>query len=249
MTTRCTLPVRLDNEWNRLRCRPALLRRAAGWQLHLSPRSLESLDDLLRAAGASLGATPGAAETEPGGAADRLLGALVQVAHADDVAARVVLQRMLPGLCNRARRWAGSCGGDWQAAFEELVASAWMVIRTYPVERRPIYVVAGLLRATEHQAFVKAGRRQWRAEVVEPHHFDVPVEPEDEPTEPAAELEEVLEVADTALSDRDRAVLRRLMKGGTAAEAAAALEVSVRTLTNYRDAAIHRVRAAVAAAA
>jgi len=86
------LLTRLQQEWNLLRIRPTLVRRASAWQL--TPRVLDSLDDLLVLTG--LGSRPA-----PAGSDDALR-QLVTLARHDDLAARIVLQRMLPGLAARS---------------------------------------------------------------------------------------------------------------------------------------------------
>jgi len=82
----------------------------------------------------------------PVGAADAVLAALVRRARAGDLAAgRVVLERLMPALTGQARRHCrrqGSFGG----LLVELVGAAWIVIRCYPLERRPVKVAVNLVR-------------------------------------------------------------------------------------------------------
>ncbi len=61
-----------------------------------------------------------------------VLRALVELAAGDWLAARTVLQALIPGLRCVARRWAD----DDPSAIEELVSLAWERIRTYPLCRR-----------------------------------------------------------------------------------------------------------------
>jgi hypothetical protein len=65
-------------------------------------------------------------------AAPAVLRALAVLAPGDDLAARTLLQALLPGLV----RLAGLVGYDDRAAIEEMVSLAWERIRTYPARRR-----------------------------------------------------------------------------------------------------------------
>ena len=71
----------------------------------------------------------------------------------DELAARVVVQRLVPGLVHAARRRRQQQG--MQSAFDELVATTWVLVRTYPLERRPRRGAANLCRDAEYQAFVR----------------------------------------------------------------------------------------------
>jgi hypothetical protein len=95
------LLTRLQREWNLLSGRRSALTRASAWRLtiELSARSTSCWSLT------GLGPVP---STRP--ATTRC--ALVGLARHDDLAARVVLQRMLPGLSNCAKR--NSSGFDNQ---------------------------------------------------------------------------------------------------------------------------------------
>jgi len=91
-------------------------------------------------------------------ASDQRLADLVRAAGTDPFAARVVLQRLLPGITSIARRRGH---GQWAVVLEcydDLLANAWIVIRCYPIERRPARVAANLLRDIEYQTFVRPNR-------------------------------------------------------------------------------------------
>lgn len=247
ITSRRNLSERLQYEWQILGSRPALARRAAGWHLGVP---VTCLDDIVAA---TQWQTPGPGDVD-GVAhermvrANRVFTALVLAAADDELAARVVLQRLLPSLGARANRWRDRFNGRWDPAFDELVATAWVVIRRYPVHRRPSHLLAGLLRDTEHQAFVKPTRRMWETVHVAPHVLDTPVEDDErEETEPLLVLADVLATTRTVVTDDELHLMGLLASGRTAAQVAEALEVSVRTVANRRDAALHRVRAALAA--
>jgi DNA-directed RNA polymerase specialized sigma24 family protein len=78
---------------------------------------------------------------------DEILSALVRQAETDPLAARVVLQTLLPGLKKLAGRLlleAGQRDELWSA----LLAHCWERIRTYPLERRPARIAANMLLDT-----------------------------------------------------------------------------------------------------
>lgn len=60
-----------------------------------------------------------------------VLKALATLAADDDIAARTLLQMMLPGLITLAAR----VGNDDEAAIDEIISLAWERIRTYPCQR------------------------------------------------------------------------------------------------------------------
>jgi hypothetical protein len=98
------------------------------------------------------------AEAEAEMKADRRLAGLVADAAHDPLAARIVLQRLLPGLLSIARRRGGRHGALTLRLYHELLGNAWLVIRCYPIERRPYRVAANLLRDVEYQTFVREAR-------------------------------------------------------------------------------------------
>lgn len=241
---------RLQREWQAITQRPAVLHRASGWGLGVP---FHSLDDIVMATGFCVrtgrdqpdvadAAAPAPADHH---AANAVLARLLVSARTDDVAARVVLQRLLPGLVGRARRWGAHRAGGSFDAFDELLSAAWMVIREFPVERRPHHLAANLLRDSEARAFGRSVRRLLVHELTEPNRLDLPVELA--PTEPADELAEVVACAG-ALSEHDLRLLELLVQGLSQAEMAALLSVSERTVRNHRDAMVHRLRSAAMAA-
>ncbi len=244
-TSSRSLPARFHREWRTLAVRPSVLRRAATWDLGVP---FHTLDDIVEATGWFSGrdARMAAADTEVGDghrAADRsndVMARLLLAARADEVAARVVLQRLLPGLVSRARRWAGRSDGGADA-LDELVAAAWTVIRTFPVERRPRHLVANLLRGAEYHAFVRPTRRLLVHELVPTPLLDRPAP--DAVCDAGEELADLIRAA-RSLTDRDHRLLALLVDGASMTEVAAKLDVCVRTVTNHRDAVVHRLRQA-----
>jgi hypothetical protein len=225
--------------------------RARRWGITVEP--FDDLDQLLRLAG-MWGATATVALAEGRDEADGndVVARLVELARHDDLAARIVLQRMLPGLLGMIRRRAGrhGCAG----ILEELVAAAWIVIRTYPIERRPHRVVGGMVRDAWYRAFVAPARRRSATELaIDPHALvdrgNEPVAPTAEPTA-SEELAELLAAARAAgIDEADLELLRELARHGSSTIVAAARNVTPRTIRNHRDIVAYRVRKAVAAAA
>ena len=75
--------------------------------------------------------------------ADRAHAALAARAPFDEVAARVLLQILRPGLRSLGRRVA--LGASFDDVDHELLALAWEQIRTYRIDRRPTAVAANIL--------------------------------------------------------------------------------------------------------
>lgn len=236
MTTRQTLTEQLRADWGRLRDQPDLLARVRSWQLPGSDPT--DLDQVLVDAG--FGRPSDDAD------ADRYLSRVVAAAADDELAARIVLQRILPGLVRIAVRRAATMG-SLRAAFDETAGAAWMVIRTFPVHRRPHHVAANLLRDIEYQAFVRQRRRVATArELATPHHRlpETPVSEGDDPL-----LEFVALLADgvrAGLADADREVLGLAVDGRGSAAAAERLGLPARTWRARKAAATERLRRLVA---
>ncbi|MEY4340094.1 MAG: hypothetical protein RLZ14_1944 [Actinomycetota bacterium] len=216
---------RLDREWRALNCRALAIQHAAGWGV---VDHVESLDDLVRATNSDHGD-------------DAVLRRLVALSVHDDLAARVVLQRLMPGLVRIAARWARRAGG-WADAFDEVLAASWLVVRTQGDDARP-QLVARLLRSVEYRAFVRSTRRSM---VVVP--MDVSDRPAAEAADPLAELVEVVRSAQRVLTEHDRCVLRLLLRDCSPPEMAAELGVSIRTVTNHRHGMVRRLQAAALSA-
>jgi hypothetical protein len=229
----------LNREWRRLDTDPRSIARATGWQI-LPP--VERLDLFLTCAGYG-----GPSDDITG---DRVLSRLVAVARGDELAARVVLQRILPGLISTAVRRGRIAPGGPVEAFGELVAVSWEVIRAYPIERRPERVAANLLRDVEYQAFVRPQRRltlEVRVGDLESAFEELCVVEADVDPGGRSELQEVIDWArrrgvDAAHID----LLRRVGAGGSSAEIARALRCTERTVRNRRRTAMEEVRRAYA---
>ncbi len=133
------LLTRLDTEWRYLstsRLATAALHRWAAAEPDLAGwRDLEDLRAAVHRRG------------DPA-LSDRLLSALVRLAavdgHDDRLAARVVLQLMVPGAVRLARLLV-PLAGDGATALGTVFAELAIGIRTYPWRRRPRHVAANLL--------------------------------------------------------------------------------------------------------
>ncbi len=222
------LSARLDREWGQLGRRPAVLDRVSSWGVTTSP--FRSLDELLQLAGFKV---PHCA------ASDEVLRRLVAVAAVEPLAARIVLQRLLPGLLAIVRR---EHHRDRAAdAFDELAAEAWLAIVSYRADLRPTDVAAKLLNDARHRAFTTPRRRagRCREEVVPPARLDLPRLPQ--PGSTFEELTIVLrEARQCGLADSDLATVRDYLAGPTAT--APAQTVTARTLRNRRRRSIERIR-------
>lgn len=228
---------RLQLEWDRLVRSPAILRQARTWELPVA--RFASLDELLRAAGL------GRHECGEHGD-DELLAALVSIAHHDDLAARVVLQRLLPGVSSIVRR-RHSFSAQLEAT-DELLAAMWTVIRTYPIEQRPRYVAAGLLRAADYAAFQRFQRRQ-AVHIPQPTSTFDRCLSDDVAVTPAEELAELLDMARAAgMAPDDLELAERLGRGESTMQIAALRAVTDRTIRNHRAAVAYRLRAVARAA-
>jgi len=222
---------RVVAEWSRLCRRPDALDHVNSWTFIDPPVS--HLDEVLVRSGF------GGATTDSVG--DRVLWHLADLSRTDELAARIVLHRILPALMSIARRRGRIHPQGPYAAMEELLTTAWSVIRTYPSERRPRKVAANLVRDCEYHAFVRPQRLRRAEEVPFEQMGAIAATPQD--PEPADELAEVLTDALAAgVNGRDIALLRALADGRSSTEIALELGVSPRTVRNWRLRAIKAVR-------
>ncbi len=229
---------RLQAEWDQLAHRRSTVARVRGWQV--IDVEFADLHQVLAATG--LGGRGHDVEW------NAALGRLVEVAAHDDLAARIVLQRLLPGLSAAARRRSSGFNGHLDA-LDDLLSAAWGVIRTYRVRERPHFIVAGLLRECEYRAFDQFRRRKLVHEFTEPAHFERRLAT-DEPNNALVELAEVVRLArSSGVSQADLDLVAVLAQSPTIKEAADRLGVTERTVRNRRDAVVHRLRAAVVVAA
>ncbi len=95
---------------------------------------------------------------------DRVLAALARIAPCDDLAARALLQAMLPGLKALTHSF-GWCN-DPEEMTAAVVAACWERIRTYPIERRPRRIAANILLDTRQRVIRQHNRTTSEAEEI-----------------------------------------------------------------------------------
>jgi hypothetical protein len=221
---------RLDLEWRSLARRPDAVARAAAW---LVAPTVRHLDDVLVACGFGVAHSV---------AANEALAHLVTLARHDELAARVVMQRLLPGLISVARR-RRLFEVD---AFEDLVGAAWLAIR----QARPAgkeQLAANLVRDAAYRAFTAPGRRLSSTEIaVDPRTLDE--EPSVVRVGACEELATLLaEARAMGVPSADLELFRELAVVGSPGRVAARRKVTPRTVRNHRDRAAARLRRIAAA--
>jgi DNA-directed RNA polymerase specialized sigma24 family protein len=86
--------------------------------------------------------------------ADRRLAAVVAEALAgDEIAHRLVVQRVTPPLVRRAARRAARHRMPFAEVVNDLLAAAWLIVGSYPLARRPTKVAVNILMDTERSVF------------------------------------------------------------------------------------------------
>jgi DNA-directed RNA polymerase specialized sigma24 family protein len=245
---RLSVARRLNDEWRRLATSPAFCAHLRRWPAELA--RYEDGDQLLVATGRDGGL--------PTADADHLLAVLIELARHDELAARVVLQRVIPGLINAAVRRTSGRPGQRQQLFDDLVASAWLVIRRFPIERRPAKIAVNVLRDAEYVTCVRPHRLRSAGEL--PDDFAgaerrlAPTGLDGRPLDhrpPATELARVFRLgAASGVCRRDLAMLAAAsLEGWLAAEVAAHFDVTTRTVRNRRARTTAALAAVVRAAA
>lgn len=228
-------PQDVQREWDRLRRRPAAVRRAAGWELVTG-----RLDDLQQ-----IVELTHAAVTDD--AREATLHRLVALARDDELAARVVLQRLVPDLIAVHRHrshqtWARSL----DVAFGDLLATGWTVIRTYNPRRRPTRLASSLVSDVEYREYRAPLRRIGHGAPIDPRSFDELVGADR--VDPTVELAAIVSDPTAGLDDADRDLVRRLVSGRMTIEIARDLGVTARTVRNRRDRIAVRLRGVAVAA-
>ena len=237
------LPSRLDIEWVHLRTSRTALRSARQWTGDAHGASLTSIvgqiDDLDLIVRSTQGGRPGG---------DEVLLRLVEIARHDELAGRVVLQRILPGLIHAAMPYRSF--HDDIHPIDVVIPAAWLAIRCYDTSSRIHHVAASLISDAVFQAFRRPLRKRSAAEEIRaPRVFAAELR-EDGPANAVDELIEVITEARCAgVSAHDIDLLRHLVRAGSPGIVARERNVTPRTVRNHRDRAVANVRSALAVAA
>ena len=241
--TRPTIVTALFAEWKHLSRQRHNVRRANSWDLPGEPVS--HLDEILRRSGFGIPANDDAL--------DAYLSRLVAIALEDDLAARIVLQRILPGLVAIAVRRAPIVSQGLAGAFDLITSAAWIVIRQFPIERRPRRLAANLLMDIEYAAFVRDSRL--KSSQSEDHFSPEGLlgvefgrlrtgDLDRDPVADANALELLLHgLIAQGLSEIDVQMLRGVSLDINSVEAAEVLGISPRSVRNRRERALARAHA------
>jgi DNA-directed RNA polymerase specialized sigma24 family protein len=222
----------LVQEWSALSNAPTTLRRVNGWGL--PGKRVANLDEVLIRAGFGLEATDSIG--------DQYLFKLVIRAANDELATRIVLQRLLPPLISIAARRGKLARGGFDEALTDTVAQAWIQIRTYPINKRPIKIASNLVRDSEYFAFVRDSRLKQLAVAWGDDVIDMIPTPETQ-LNPEEELANLLtEVEKWNLGTRSRSVLKQLAEGKSFRSIATDAGVNIRTVHGWRSTAINELR-------
>jgi DNA-directed RNA polymerase specialized sigma24 family protein len=176
-----TLFTQLEREW------PALARQPATATALADACALAGVASPTRLVSMMRGAAPSAADPVMAHLAGR-------ARDGCEMAARTLLQLLLPGTCRLAARWWALGSAEERAA--TAVAAVYARIRRYPVDRRPTKVAANIL-LDANQDLARIARRlvaeRQRTAPVEPRLLLGSLDPP-EPS-PADELRELVEEA------------------------------------------------------
>ena len=174
----------LDQEWAKLARDPVCTNDLADICRDVGARSLGELHSWIRSA----------PETE----ADRVLAPLAARARGGSgLAARVLLQLLMPGTVRLATSWWALGDRDERAA--AAVAAVYGRIRHYPIEQRPNRIAANVLLDAEkdlRRAASRVTRDAQQAVCVDPLAF--PIETVQQDRHPSDELAELLDEAVSA---------------------------------------------------
>jgi DNA-directed RNA polymerase specialized sigma24 family protein len=210
----------LDSEWSRLSdSRDA---RTAVWRWGLTQpalRGLANLDDVL------------VRRRDPA-EAPAALSALAALAPTDCVAARTLLQALVPGLL----RLAGTAGYDDPSAMAEMLSLAWERIRTYPPTRAGSVagnVLLDVRKDYRRHRDLDASRSS--LELVEARARDGSVPSAEDEVVDRMAFAELVAAHRNAVGDRGhRAIVRTAVDGLSLAEVAAEENVCSHTIAQRR---------------
>jgi len=239
---RLAMATRLATEWQRMARQTHNIRRANAW--NLEGPEVTHLSEILTRCGFD--------RTGDDQHFDDYLSRLVVVAQTDDLATRIVFQRILPGLIATAVRRSPTIPTGLVGAFDSIVSAAWVTIRCFPIERRPHRVAANLLMDIEYQAFVRDSRLKMHRS--EDHRSPSAMlglefglfrqgDMESDPVSESAGIEILLhELASAGLLPREIHMLRAISLNFNSVEIAPVLNIAPRTARNRRERVITKAR-------
>ncbi len=234
---------RLDREWAALRHDRLAIRTVDRWRTGATDRSFRHL--LRRTVvDRDLQVLVDATHTSAAGDPESALRNLVGVAGEDRLAARVVLQRLLPGLVAAAARYHRSFDGT--DVLDHAVAAAWIAIHRFDLARRRGPAAPSLISDAVAIAYRDPMRRRTAhpEEAADPRTWDeVATLEEHSPLEELAALVE--EARSRGVAGQHLDLIRQLVATGSPSRLAAERGVTARTIRNRRDRAVHDLRRAV----
>jgi DNA-binding CsgD family transcriptional regulator len=255
-TYRRSLTASLNAEWNALVDDPGVARELAREPI----AARRDLASLLAACHGRVGrggvgeasgpadARPGVGDTSDDDAADAVLAHVVAAGlEGRTLAVRTALQRVLGGLVSvSVRRTRRQSGHQRVVLFDDLCATAWLVIAGYPLARRPRHIAANICRDTEYLTCVRPERLHdaaRRVELLDEHLPSVDLRGAVR-AHAADELAEVVFGLAGAvdLTETDLALLHELAVGHSTVAIAKDLGCTDRTVRNRRHRLLTTVR-------
>lgn len=231
---------RLDAEWQHTATSRRTLRTIRSWSDHVPTTDIRWFAHL-----ADAQQLVDATQRSAGEDGNRLLLLLVQFAQHDEIAGRIVVQRLLPGLISAAAKYRFlSEVGD---PVEDAVGAAWIAIRNYNVAKRTRHVAAAVISDAIYLAFRRESRRQHPAETsTEPRLLgELAASPLSSALVELADVVRTARHAGVPTDDLD--LIRALVCTGSPSTVAKQQRVTPRTIRNRRDRVIIRLQQAVAA--
>jgi hypothetical protein len=139
----------LDQEWVEVVASPSTRRRLTEWSR--TSRQLRGFNDL----GAVVDYANRRGKPRE---SDQVLSALAQRASTDDVAARTLLQAVMPGMRSLAHRYSEVASSVGEDPVSLVIGLTYERIRTYPFDRRPQRIAANVLLDTRQRLQRTVGR-------------------------------------------------------------------------------------------
>lgn len=202
------------------------------------PHPVANLDEVLELAGF------GRAIDDKEG--DSLLWHLVKEAETNELAARIVLHRILPPLMAMAKRRGHVVHGGIESAMVDVLATAWFVIRQFPHHRRHHKVAANLVRDTEYHAFVRHHRLRHVEETQVGDEILHRLIDDDVDHMNGTFISMLRDATDMGVDEKHLIVLGAFADGCDSDEVARKLGISTRTVRNYKRSAVAAMQEAYA---